>query len=437
MICTVLPTLRKARFIPVNLAKEAAKRQRGKEEKGGGGGRKNPYVSVTEQNRLLEEVKSRYGADVTFGGYLEDRSALWQGFEPLSATMRHLGVDINNLLPGTPVAAPRDCVVVHTYKDESKHNGWGGRLILRISTAYLDCDYLLIGHLDCATLPIVGTAFKKGEIVGHIATPDGNGNWFPHGHFQLVKQAMMDRFKADLNAIDGYMLDGDYKDASTDEWSADPTFLLFQLAAASVEENRVTNTTFWSARPVNDDCSELRRLERLLALCLTDGLALELFTLLRCDIFTQLSDVYSDADYRQYCRLFLPPLLYRLSQDGNEILSVMSYKGQPEREGETDNACALFINLYGEHNAEFALMEETEAKYDNHRLTVLCKTHGIQFALRSRTFSHFELVGEKDFCEIRCSIPAFKSVKKDHTVRFECSAGKPLAAVVVWQKDCQ
>jgi murein DD-endopeptidase MepM/ murein hydrolase activator NlpD len=57
--------------------------------------------------------------------------------------MIHLGVDINNLPDGQDVANVREGVVVFTEVDETKFNGWGGRVIVK-------CDniYYMYGHLQ-------------------------------------------------------------------------------------------------------------------------------------------------------------------------------------------------------------------------------------------------------------------------------------------------
>lgn len=182
----------------------------------------NPMKTIGLQEELLTYLQKKYDTKYTIGGYLEDRSRLWAGFEE-SEKMLHLGVDINNLEVGESVSIPCDAVVIHVFKDESKMNGWGGRLIFKMSRPYRGADYLLYGHLD-HDLPLVGTAFKKGDIVGRIGNSDENGGWFIHLHVQLVTQLMIDRFKNDLRYIDGYLLDKD--DIKPEEVGADPTLLI-------------------------------------------------------------------------------------------------------------------------------------------------------------------------------------------------------------------
>lgn len=138
--------------------------------------------------------------------------------------MIHLGVDINNLKVGEPVCLPRDAIVVHVLKDESEHNGWGGRLIFKMDKPYKNCDYLLYGHLT-HELPEVGMRFKAGDVVGFLGESQKNGGWFVHIHVQLVKQAMIDLFIKDLRFIDGYLLDRDGELKASDI-SDDPTLLI-------------------------------------------------------------------------------------------------------------------------------------------------------------------------------------------------------------------
>jgi len=139
-----------------------------------------------------------------FGGFMENRSAMWRGFEqPPWKHMIHLGVDFMGLLAGTRVAAPCDGTVVHVQADPATFNGWGGRVVLRVrSVIYAVNDkYLLIGHLDPAHLPSAGQVLKKGDLIGYVGTSDTNGGWFEHVHVQIVPRAPAD---GRWEAVDGY-----------------------------------------------------------------------------------------------------------------------------------------------------------------------------------------------------------------------------------------
>ncbi len=208
-LCKILPNLKDERFLEVNLASENDLTRSG------------DMSSIDSQESLLTNIKEKYNTKYTIGGYLEERSKLWEGFEA-SKKMLHLGIDINNLEVGESVSVPCDATVFHVYKDKSVMNGWGGRLIFKLDQPYLGAEYLMYGHLS-HELPEVGTKFKRDEIVASIGPATENGGWFIHLHVQLVTQKMIDRFP-DLNMIDGYLLDSD--DFTPEEVSADPVDLI-------------------------------------------------------------------------------------------------------------------------------------------------------------------------------------------------------------------
>ncbi len=188
----------------------------------------NPMNDIEKQEYLLSIVKEKYNTKYTFGGYLEDRSILWKGFEQ-SGTMIHLGVDINNLTIGDPVTLPCDGKLVHILKDKSKMNGWGGRLIFRLTTPFNGASYLLYGHLDYSSWDnlAIGRKFKAGDVVGYIGDSTVNGGWFVHLHCQLIKNEMWWLYSddlMDLDDLDGYLLEDVHH---AEEYSADPTDLLF------------------------------------------------------------------------------------------------------------------------------------------------------------------------------------------------------------------
>jgi peptidoglycan LD-endopeptidase LytH len=214
--CLILPRLADATFAAVDLGAENF-------ESPPAPGVPNPYRDVAAQEALLTRLRDKYRTQYTIGGYLEDRTALWNGFEK-SSRMIHLGVDVNNLTAGEPVSVPCDATVVHVMRDTSSSNGWGGRVIFQLATPFGGAEYLLYGHLR-HDLPDVGTAFKAGDIVAHIGDPTANGGWFGHLHAQLLTRTAFNRDIADPNRIDGYLLDHDAPLTAVD-LSVDPMPLI-------------------------------------------------------------------------------------------------------------------------------------------------------------------------------------------------------------------
>ncbi|KAJ3170014.1 hypothetical protein HDU87_000480 [Geranomyces variabilis] len=122
-----------------------------------------------------------------------------------------LRVDLNNVSAGTLVTMPRSGTVFHVFKDTCPWNGWGGRIILKLDEPVEAASFLLLGHLEKDTLPTVGIRFKLGDVVAKIGNTMGNGGWFEHLHVQLSMDAFLERFKDDLNALDGYALTDEEK----------------------------------------------------------------------------------------------------------------------------------------------------------------------------------------------------------------------------------
>lgn len=169
---------------------------------------------ATEKNHLLDpefcnqwvsDIAKKHGADYTWGGHFEDRKYLWRGYYQGAEAVTHLGVDYN-VPSGTPVAAPRDCKVIHSWADSSIDNGWGGRLILRLDEPWEGAEYLILGHLAHSGLPYAGNSFKKGYILGKTGVPMENGGWFPHLHVQCCHSDFLEQHMDNLTLLDGYFL---------------------------------------------------------------------------------------------------------------------------------------------------------------------------------------------------------------------------------------
>lgn len=130
--------------------------------------------------------QSKLAPDFTYGGYLEDRTLLWNGFEPDMKRMIHLGVDLS-LPAGRVVASPRDSVVIHILRDTTTFNGWGGRIILKMSDHPF--PFVLLGHLHPDRIRVaMGDTVREGQVVGELGDEAVNGGWFPHLHIQQMSR---------------------------------------------------------------------------------------------------------------------------------------------------------------------------------------------------------------------------------------------------------
>ncbi|MEP5759300.1 MAG: aminotransferase class III-fold pyridoxal phosphate-dependent enzyme [Litoreibacter sp.] len=151
----------------------------------------NPFhLGQAEAARIGEE----YGQDgqIWLGYYFEPRliytePAFRKG--PWLASDRrtvHLAVDA--FAPaGTLVHSPMDATV-HVVENRTGHLDYGGVVILAHDTPEGDRFYTLYGHLNpdvCESLK-PGQAIQKGVAFSNLGTPEQNGGWAPHIHFQMA-----------------------------------------------------------------------------------------------------------------------------------------------------------------------------------------------------------------------------------------------------------
>ena len=144
--------------------------------------------------RLDAEGKADEGWDnlprgvLRAGGYDEDR-AIYAG-EAFTAADEprtiHLGLDI--AAPAvTEVFAPL-FGRVHSFQDNAAAFDYGPTIILEHTVAPDLTFHTLYGHLSRESLADlrVGRAFAAGEQGATLGTAEGNGNWPPHLHFQII-----------------------------------------------------------------------------------------------------------------------------------------------------------------------------------------------------------------------------------------------------------
>jgi 4-aminobutyrate aminotransferase-like enzyme/Ser/Thr protein kinase RdoA (MazF antagonist) len=137
--------------------------------------------------RTIFGAMERAGVAVAVGRYDEPRllysSALFGGDERRTV---HLGIDLF-VAPGTPIQAPLDGVV-HVLANNPEPLDYGPLVILRHLTGGGEAFFTLYGHLRRDTLAglAVGRRIGRGEPFARVGTPDENGGWPPHVHFQVI-----------------------------------------------------------------------------------------------------------------------------------------------------------------------------------------------------------------------------------------------------------
>lgn len=98
----------------------------------------------------------------------------------------HLGIDLF-VEPGTALRAPLDGVV-HILANNAAPQDYGPLVILRHETGDGEEFFTLYGHLTAQTLGglRVGQRISRGQEFARVGTPEENGGWAPHVHFQII-----------------------------------------------------------------------------------------------------------------------------------------------------------------------------------------------------------------------------------------------------------
>lgn len=131
----------------------------------------------------------KYRAQIGFGGYLEERN-LYKN----SPNFQETGVEERNIHLGTDIWAPAGTSVltpldahVYSVRDNKGPGNYGPTAILRHATSEITF-YSLYGHLSWQSIKELkpGQALKAGELVGRFGSPEENGHYAPHLHFQLI-----------------------------------------------------------------------------------------------------------------------------------------------------------------------------------------------------------------------------------------------------------
>ena len=123
--------------------------------------------------------------------YASDAFAGSAGEHPERRTV-HIAVDLF-LEAGSPVLAPLPGIV-HSLRDNAQRLDYGPTVILEHRPEGAPAFWTLYGHLTGDSLEglSVGSSVARGQRIGRIGAPPGNGDWPPHVHFQIITD-MLDR----------------------------------------------------------------------------------------------------------------------------------------------------------------------------------------------------------------------------------------------------
>lgn len=132
--------------------------------------------------------KKLEGYKYGIGGYNEDRilykrSKHFDGKQPRSI---HLGVDIW-AAAGTKVFAPLGGVI-HSFAFNNNFGDYGATIILQHQIDSI-AFHTLYGHVSLKDLTGLqeGKFINRGELLAHFGSPEENGDWPPHLHFQIIE----------------------------------------------------------------------------------------------------------------------------------------------------------------------------------------------------------------------------------------------------------
>jgi 4-aminobutyrate aminotransferase-like enzyme/Ser/Thr protein kinase RdoA (MazF antagonist) len=147
----------------------------------------------------------------------------------------HLGLDL--FVPsGSAVRTPL-AGVVHVLANNRAPQDYGPLVILRHAADDGTPFFTLYGHLTEETLAGLtpGQAVEKGQAIGRVGAPPGNGDWPPHLHFQLI----LDLLEQDQD-FPGVALPS--RRRLFEAFSPDPNLLLRIPQGAAAEETPAEDT---------------------------------------------------------------------------------------------------------------------------------------------------------------------------------------------------
>jgi len=165
--------------------------------------------------RYLEGKRKETDRYVAHGGYLEQRALYRQSARFQDGAVRdiHMGIDL--WAPaGTSVHAVMDGMI-HSFAHNADAGNYGPTLILEHDWNGTKL-YSLYGHLALSDMAgwVVGLRFRESEHIATLGTPQENGGYSPHLHFQVMTS--MAGFNGDYVGVLATEQLRDYKDIILD-----------------------------------------------------------------------------------------------------------------------------------------------------------------------------------------------------------------------------
>lgn len=147
----------------------------------------NDVSQIAVFEKYLAQKRKENNAFIAHGGYLEQRALYRKNARFQTGITRdiHLGIDL--WAPaGTSVHAVMDGVI-HSFAHNNDAGNYGPTLILEHHWNGTKL-YSLYGHLAVSDMKnwMVGLRFRESELIATLGTPQENGGYSPHLHFQLM-----------------------------------------------------------------------------------------------------------------------------------------------------------------------------------------------------------------------------------------------------------
>lgn len=166
------------------------------------------FADAKTCSEFVDKLHARLDIDASFGGYMEDRSFLWQGtYLGGSGHALHLGIDYN-VPAGSPVAVPFSGEVLLCDDDTPEPWGWGQRVFIE-TTETIEFErptryVYAFAHLADIRVRR-GQTIQAGTQIAVVGEPSANGGWFPHLHVQKIRGEVFDHYcQVGLESLDGY-----------------------------------------------------------------------------------------------------------------------------------------------------------------------------------------------------------------------------------------
>lgn len=142
--------------------------------------------------RILEDKAS----EIAYGGYMECRPVyegeqyIREGNHGREWRTVHLGLDIW-ADSGVEVFTPLDGEI-HSVIDDKGHLEYGPVIIMKYKISSNFEFYILYGHLSRESIKdkSPGSKFGRGDKIAELGSPEVNGGWPPHLHFQVILDMM-------------------------------------------------------------------------------------------------------------------------------------------------------------------------------------------------------------------------------------------------------